>query len=119
MAPLRVAGLMEFHAVDTESLIFRTYCILALEGCNSNLWSFGRPASIAAGKEKGGKNEEDEDVESRALSSRAAGILSCRKKKEQDLMAGPTMILSFSLFEFKPKKGRSLKERRGEVSTQL
>lgn len=28
MAPLRVAGLMEFHAVETESLRFRTYCIV-------------------------------------------------------------------------------------------
>lgn len=27
MAPERVAGLIEFHAVETESLIFRTYCI--------------------------------------------------------------------------------------------
>jgi hypothetical protein len=28
IAPLRVAGLMEFHAVDTESLRFLTYCMV-------------------------------------------------------------------------------------------
>lgn len=27
MAPLRVAGLMEFHVFETEPLILRTYCI--------------------------------------------------------------------------------------------
>lgn len=36
MAPLRVAGLIEFHAVDTESLKFRTYCMTG-EG-----WPMGR-----------------------------------------------------------------------------
>ena len=28
MAPLSVDGLMEFHAVETESLRLRTYCIV-------------------------------------------------------------------------------------------
>lgn len=28
MAPLRVAGLIEFHAVETESLRFLTYCMV-------------------------------------------------------------------------------------------
>jgi hypothetical protein len=27
MAPLRVAGLMEFHVFETEPLILLTYCI--------------------------------------------------------------------------------------------
>ena len=32
MAPLRVAGLMEFHVFETEPLMLRTYCIPPDEG---------------------------------------------------------------------------------------
>jgi len=39
MAPLRVAGLMEFHVFETEPLILLTYCIVDIERLKLNIHS--------------------------------------------------------------------------------
>ena len=63
MAPLRVAGLMEFHVFETEPLILRTYCIAPgqVEGISQGFDITLQEKGVDKKKISGGKRGADSE----------------------------------------------------------
>lgn len=84
MAPLNVAGLIEFHVLETEPLILRTYCMVS-EGPQHPggrvLWKRQAP-ELLAGQRRRREGRQSEN-------GRGKQTVGSRKLEESPLLNGP------------------------------